>query len=40
MQGPGEEEDLGGGAFFFGGADEGGYGFEVVLCANVRVEVG
>lgn len=31
VEGPGEEEDLGGGAFAFGGADYCGYGFEVVL---------
>jgi hypothetical protein len=31
VEGPGEEEDLGWGALFFGGADDGCYGFEVVL---------
>ena len=31
MEGPGKEEDLGWGAFLFGGADDGCYGFEVVL---------
>lgn len=31
MEGPGEEEDLCRGALLFGGADDGGYGFEVIL---------
>jgi hypothetical protein len=31
VESPGKEEDLGGGTLFFGGADDGGYGFEVVL---------
>jgi len=31
VQGPGEEEDLCGGALLFGGTDDGGYGFEVIL---------
>ena len=35
---PGKEEDLGGGAFCFGGADDGGYGFEIVLGELVRVD--
>jgi hypothetical protein len=31
VQGPGEEEDLSGGAFGFGGFYNGSYGFEVIL---------
>jgi hypothetical protein len=31
VEGPGEEEDLGWGTLFLGGADDGGYGFEVIL---------
>lgn len=31
MEGPGKEEDLCWGALLFGGADDGGYGLEVIL---------
>jgi len=31
MESPREKEDLGGGPLLFGGADDGGYGFEVIL---------
>lgn len=37
--GPGEEEDLGGRALGFGGADGGDYGFEVVLVSRGSVIV-
>jgi hypothetical protein len=40
VQGPGEEEDLGGRAFAFGGADDGRYGFEVILELDISLSEG
>lgn len=37
MEGPGEEKNLCGGSLLFCGADNGGYGFEVVLGGGLLV---